>query len=301
MEILVTEATKDYELIDSGDGEKLERYGQVFLRRPDPQAIFPKSLKESEWQKADFVYERKCTTGRWFKQDGEAVDRKDNWKISHYGSVFNLLLMPSKHLGLFPEQGERWGWLEEKIERDTNMRIHANNTNKIKVLNLFAYTGGATMACARAGAEVVHVDSSEFVVGLARKNLEDSGLGEKSVRFIVDDVSKFVEREIKRGKTYDIITLDPPIYGKGEKGRVWKIEKDLPVLLSRLTKILSTTPKVIVLNGYASVYSSLTYAELLKSATKNLKGKVVSGEMAIKDKNGKLLPCGIFARWENKK
>ena len=233
--ILITEKSTDYELVDSGDGEKLERYGN--------------------------------------------------------GLTFQLQRLPSKHRGLFPEQGVQWKWLEDKI---------SSSNRKISVLNLFGYTGGASLACAKAGADVCHVDSSEFAVDLAHTNMKLSLLSDKKIRFIVDDVRKFVEREIKRGNKYDVILMDPPVYGKGAKGEVWKIEEDLMPLLSRLRNILSESPLAIVLNGYASGYSSITYAQMLEEVAKNLRGKISHGELVIKESSGtRVLTCGIYARFES--
>ena len=293
MEILITEKSADYELLDSGAGEKLERYGRVILARPDPQAIWSKSLGENEWKKADAVFTHgEGSSGRWVSRTGLDTG---GWKVSLGGLTFQLKLLPSKHLGLFPEQSAQWKWLTRII------RMRSNNTNRIKVLNLFGYTGGATMACAKAGAEVCHVDASEFVVNAARRNLELSGLLDKKVRFIVDDTRKFVEREIKRGNKYDVILLDPPVYGKGTKKEVWKIEEDLLLLLSRIKNIISENPLAIVMNGYASSYSHITYAQMLATITSSLVGEVSSGELAIKDtSSGRLLPTGIFARWQSK-
>ena len=287
-DILTTEKSKDYELVDSGLGEKLERYGDVVLSRPDPQAIWSKSLSESEWNKANAVFNRAGTAGKW--RVSEKV--KKNWNVTLDDLTFQLQLLPSKHVGLFPEQSAQWKWLGEKIE------ARIKKQEKIKVLNLFGYTGGASLACAKAGAEVCHVDSSEFAVDLANINMKLSGLVDKKIRFIVDDVRKFVEREIKRGNKYDVIILDPPVYGKGAKGEVWKIEEDLFLLLSRIKSVLSDDPVAIVLNGYASGFSSTTYRHLLES-TLELKGKYSNGELAIKETSaGRLLSCGIFARWE---
>ncbi|MFI5206280.1 MAG: class I SAM-dependent methyltransferase, partial [Candidatus Paceibacterales bacterium] len=172
---------------------------------------------------------------------------------------------------------------------------------KISVLNLFGYTGGATLACAKSGASVCHVDASKFAVDLAHANLDASGLPDSPVRFIVDDVRKFVEREIKRGNKYDVILLDPPVYGKGVKGESWRIEEDLLPLLSRLKNLVSPNPTCVLLNGYASIYSHVTYAQMLGVATVGLKGEISSGEIAIRESSGKrLLPCGIFARFEVK-
>lgn len=284
---LITEKSKDYELLDSGGGEKLERYGEFVLRRPDPQAIWQKRLK-IEWEKADAVYERQGTSGRWKKNT-----LPESWKINLEGISFNLSLLPSKHLGVFPEQVSQWKWLENKIGENIKEK------KKISVLNLFGYTGGASMACATAGAEVVHLDASKFAVELASKNAKDSGLGGSSIRYIVDDVRKFVEREIKRGNKYDVITLDPPVYGKGTKGESWKIEQNLPVLLERIKKILSDKPMALVLNGYASLYSSQTYSNLLESIEDEFGGQISSGDLGIKESKGdRVLTAGIFARIE---
>ncbi len=283
IEILVTNKSDSYELIDTGDGMKLERYGSVVLSRPDNQAIWSKTLKQEEWDKADAFFSHGEKSGRWNKK-GEI---SDEWQINFEGLNFNLKLLPSKHLGLFPEQSQNWAWLEEKIK---------SSGRAVKVLNLFAHTGGATLACSRAGAEVLHLDASKYAVDHAKKNLDDSGLKDKKVRFIVDDVRKFVEREVKRGSKYDVIILDPPVYGKGTNDKVWKIEEDLPLLLIRLKSLLSEKPVAVLLNGYASVYSSVTYKNILEQV---FPGKVCYGELAIKESSsGKMLSSGIFARWE---
>ncbi len=287
--ILITEKSADYELLDSGYGEKLERYGKVILSRPDPQALWPKRLSEIDWNKADAVFSRTGATGKWQIR----TEIKEPWEVKLEGLSFSLQLLPSKHLGLFPEQSSQWKWLSEKISPRTHLG------EKVSVLNLFGYTGGASLACAKAGAEVCHVDASKFAVDLAHANMKASGLEEKSIRFIVDDVRKFVEREIKRGNKYDVILMDPPVYGKGVKGEVWKIEEDLQPFLSRVKNILSPNPLAIVINGYASGYSHITYGQILGTITKDLKGTISSGELAIKESSGgRLLPCGIFARWE---
>src|SRR3989344_534549 len=285
--ILITEKSTDYELIDSGDGEKLERYGSVVLSRPDPQVLWSKKVTGAEWNEALAVFTRAGTSGKW----KILSEIKQPWNVSLNGLTFQLQLLPSKHLGLFPEQGVQWKWLEDKI---------SSSNRKISVLNLFGYTGGASLACAKAGADVCHVDSSEFVVDLAHTNMKLSGLSDKKIRFIVDDVRKFVEREIKRGNKYDVILMDPPVYGKGAKGEVWKIEEDLMPLLSRLRNILSESPLAIVLNGYASGYSSITYAQMLEEVAKNLRGKISHGELVIKESSGtRVLTCGIYARFES--
>lgn len=287
MEILITKGSKDYELLDSGNGQKLERYGEYVLVRPDTQAIWEKKLGHDRWSKADAVFSHGEKSGKWNINTG----MKELWYASFEEVIFSLSLLPSKHLGVFPEQSSQWLWIEDKI------KSRASAGKKVSVLNLFGYTGGASLVSAKAGAEVVHVDSSKFAVDLAQKNLKISNLGNKPVRFIIDDVRKFVEREIKRGNTYDVILMDPPVYGKGAKKEVWKIEEDLMKLLSRVQKILSDEPLAVVLNGYASVYSSVAYRNMLESITGDLGGRVSFGEMTIEEKSGRLLPCGIFARW----
>lgn len=288
MEILITDKSGDYELLDSGDGMKLERFGEVILARPENQALWNKKLDKEVWDNADAIFTHGESSGRWSKK--ESIE--DEWKIAFEGFKFNLKLLPSKHLGLFPEQSQNWKWLEEKI---------SSAGRSIHVLNLFAHTGGATLACSRSGAEVVHLDASEYPVSYAKKNLEDSGLGENKVRFIVDDVRKFVEREIKRGNKYDVIIMDPPVYGKGTNDKVWKIEEDLIPLLDRLKYLLTDNPLAILLNGYASIYSSHTYKNILETMTFDIGGLVSHGDLTIKESSHeRLLSAGIFARWEKK-
>ena len=288
--ILITKGSADYELLDCGHGEKLERYGTAVLSRPDPQALWPKALSKEEWMKANAVYTRTGTAGKWEIKEAIA----EPWKVSIDDQVFSLKLLPSKHLGLFPEQSEQWKWIGDKIKKEVS------SGRTVSVLNMFAYTGGATMASAKAGASVVHLDASKFTVDFANQNLKNSGLQEKPVRFIVDDVRKFVEREIKRGNKYDVIIMDPPVYGKGANDEVWKIEEDLMPLMLRLKQIISQEPVAFILNGYSSGYSHLTYAEMLKEIMGDFKGSIVSGELAIKESSkGRLLTTGIFARFEN--
>jgi len=297
--ILITDASPDYELLDSGDGLKLERYGSLILSRPDPQALWNKSLPKTEWEKADAVYIRTGQIGKWdVKKEPES-----DWKISLEGITFSLKLLPSKHLGVFPEQSMQWRWLAEKIaSRISPKQSEGNKSDKatattVSVLNLFGYTGGASLVSAKTGAEVCHVDASDFALDKLKENMMLSGLSDKPVRLIVDDARKFVEREIKRGNKYDVIILDPPVYGKGANEQVWNIETDLMPLLLRAKEILSPNPLALVLNGYASIYSHLTYKEILSEIVFSLGGEVDSGELAIKQSNGRLLSTGIFARW----
>jgi len=250
--------------------------------------LWPKMLSKSKWDDISAKFERVRTTGKW--QIMKEIS--DPWQVTLEGITFSLKLLPSKHIGLFPEQSAQWEWIADKIQTRTTQG------NPVYVLNLFGYTGGASLACAKAGAEVTHVDSSKFAVDLAMKNRDLSGLKEKPIRFIVDDVRKFAEREIKRGSKYDIIILDPPVYGKGLKGEVWNIENDLMSLLLRLKNIISLEPLSVMLNGYASGYSSMTYSQMLFSAFSDFGGKVSFGELAIKESSGnRLLSSGIFARW----
>jgi 23S rRNA (cytosine1962-C5)-methyltransferase len=255
----------------------------VVLSRPDLQALWQKSLSETEWH-AHAVFTRTGTNGKW--QITKEIP--EPWQVKISDISFFLKLLPSKHIGVFPEQSKQWEWLEGKLKV---------KSEKLKVLNLFGYTGGASLACAKAGAEVVHVDSSEWAIEKAKENAKLSGVD--NVRFILDDVRKFVEREIKRGNKYDIILLDPPVYGKGDKKQVWKIEEDLLPLLTRVKSIISAGPVAIVLNGYASGYSHITYAQMLGTITSDLGGQISSGELAIRESgSNRLLPSGIFARWE---
>jgi len=297
---LITKPSKDYELLDSGGGEKLERYGKYILRRPDPQAIWNKNLPEENWKKADAIFDGDRKTWK-FTQNELARSRnesslRDGWQISFDNLKFNIKPTAFKHTGVFPEQEMNWAFIKSKVQSQKSKGIQ----KPIKILNLFGYTGGATLAALSAGAEVVHVDSSKSAITWARENAELSGLGKKPVRWIVDDARKFVKREIKRGSKYDGIIMDPPSFGRGEKGQVWKIEEDLPKLLEECSKILSDKPILFLINGYASGYSSVGYYNLLKPIFERYDGEFEAGELAIEEsKSKRLLPCGIFARWSH--
>src|SRR5574344_2800264 len=230
---------KDYELIDAGDGEKLERWGNVILCRPDPQAIWPKGDR-SLWAKADAIYHRSASGG------GEWEYRRDlpeKWTISYRDLTFKVSPTGFKHTGLFPEQAVNWDFMTEKIK---------NAGRPVKVLNLFAYTGGATVACASAGAEVTHVDSAKAMVERAGENVRLSGLTDAKVRYIIDDCLKFVRREIKRGRKYDAIIMDPPSFGRGPNGEMWKIEDNLFSLIRETKEVLSDNPLFYLLNSYTT-------------------------------------------------
>lgn len=277
--IQVTEPSNDYELIDSGNGFKLERFGQVILSRPDPQVLWDKKVPK-EWDKAHASFEK-----RWSIKK----DIPKEWTMVLSGLSFHIKLSSFKHVGLFPEQEGNWHWIEDCIKK---------NGQKAKVLNLFGYTGGATLASLRAGAEVSHVDGSKVSLSWARKNAELSKLDDKKVRWILDDALQFVKREVRRGNTYDAIIMDPPLFGRGPKGEVWKIESHLDELLKESMKLLSFHPLFFLLNGYAAGYSHIAYKNNLLSMESLYGGKVDSGELAIRESaHGRLLPAGIFARW----
>lgn len=285
--ILTTPAGKDYELLDSGEGEKLERYGDVVVARPDPQALWNKNLPETEWQKGDAYFKRASFDANWSLRN----DLPERWPVELGGLKFWIKLSAFKHTGIFPEQAGNWDWIREKITK-------AGRTEPIKMLNLFGYTGGATLAAAQAGAEVVHVDGSKVAIGWARDNAALSGLAEKPVRWILDDAQKFVAREIKRGKKYDGIIMDPPAFGHGAEGEVWKIELDLLPLLESCKQILSDQPLFFIINGYASGYSAVAYQNSLGDLMKQFGGEIEIGELTIAEKDSeRLLPAGIFARW----
>lgn len=288
--ILVAEPCPDYALLDSGCGEKLERFGSVVLSRPDPQALWDKALDLAEWKKVDGSFTRDDKKGEWNLKKNSS----ERWQISFGGLKFWIKPTPFKHVGLFPEQISNWQWMKEKIESAKNK----DPKQDIEVLNLFGYTGGATLACAESGAKVVHVDGSKAALTWARENSELSGLDKKPIRWILDDVRAFVKREVKRGRKYHGIIMDPPAFGHGAKEEVWKIEEDLMPLLNMCQSILADQPIFFIINGYSAGYSALAYENLLLPLMKKNGGSIEKGELAIREKDSdRLLPCGIFARW----
>ncbi|MBP1994812.1 class I SAM-dependent methyltransferase [Paenibacillus eucommiae] len=278
----------DYELLDTGGGEKLERWGSYVLRRPDPQVIWP--LEESrQWLTADAHYHRSSSGGGQWKYRKELPDR---WQITYDNKLtFHIKPTSFKHTGLFPEQAVNWKWMMDKI---------SSSGRPIKVLNLFAYTGGASVACAYAGAEVCHVDASKGVVQWAKENLHLSGLGSRPVRFITDDVFKFVQREQRRGSKYDAIIMDPPSYGRGPAGETWKLEDDLFPFIQSCMSILSDNPLFLLINSYTTGISSTVLSNILTLAMKReFAGTITSGEIGLPiTHSGLKLPCGILGRWE---
>lgn len=295
LKILTTKASKDYELLDSGNGEKLERFGQYVLRRPDPQALWKKNLDEKEWKKAQASFVREGDNAKWRVKDNLPKE----WIIEVSGLKFFIKPTAFKHTGLFPEQEPNWQWIKEQIfSAYKKQSIIYNLQSPIKVLNLFGYTGGATLAGLLAGAEVTHVDSSKSAITWAKQNAVASGLDAKGVRWIEEDARKFVQREIKRGNKYDAIIMDPPAFGHGVNNELWKIEDDFLNLLDLCEQILSANPIFILINGYSAGYSAVAYTNSLMPLIKKYGGNVECGELMIEESLAKrLLPAGIFSRW----
>ncbi len=283
--ITITEPSADYELIDSGDNEKLERYGEVVLRRPDPQALWHKTDEEL-WESAHGSFMRDGRDGTWHF----TTPVPEKWTIHLADLQFYIRPTAFKHTGIFPEQVSNWRWMQGLIQ---------NSNRDISVLNLFGYTGGATLACAQAGAKVCHVDASKPAIGWAKNNALLSGLENAPIRWILDDAQEFVKRELKRGVTYDAIIMDPPAFGRGPKGNTWQIEDDFIPFVDECKKLLSPSPLFFLLNGYAAGYSQLVYKYNLEDMLQKFGGEIESGELTIREsKSKRLLPCGIFARWK---
>ncbi|HXS14937.1 MAG TPA: class I SAM-dependent methyltransferase [Candidatus Saccharimonadales bacterium] len=322
MNILTSTGWPDYELLDSGNGMRFERFGPYTTVRPDPQAIWKPFLPQSEWQKADVLFQRtRDDKGVWkFKR---AIPEK--WKMEYKNISFWTRLTSFKHTGVFPEQSLQWDFITEKI----SSRLRSNKTigvtrdgepqkvsavNKehdalfgaderqdsrsVSVLNLFGYTGIASIVAAAAGAKVTHVDASKPSITWARENQKLSRLEEKPIRWILDDAVKFVEREIRRGTTYDGVIMDPPVYGHGPTGQVWKFNENFPRLMESVSKLLSPNPLFVVVNAYAISASSLMLQNVMDDYLKHLKGTIEVGELILEEKFGKRpLSTGIFARW----
>ena len=284
--MLVSNEWKDYELLDMAKGQKLEKWGKYILIRPDPQIVWDKKTNPKLWEKADAKYIRSNTGGgHWEKYS--KID--ENWSIKYKNLVFNLKPMGFKHTGLFPEQAVNWDYIISKILQRTK------KNQEVKVLNLFAYTGGATVAALSTGASVCHVDSSQGMVNWAKENVSSSGLRERPVRFLVDDVVKFVNREIRRNNKYDMIIMDPPSYGRGKNGEVWSIEKDINNLLCLCSKILSDNPISVIINTYTGGLSGTIIENVAKLAfSENSPKKIFHNEIGLRQKNSEfVLPCGI--------
>ena len=275
---------KDYELLDMADGQKLEKWGEYILIRPDPQIIWKERKNPKLWNMAHARYIRSNTGGgHW-----EILKKiNDSWKVKYKDLTFNIKPMGFKHTGLFPEQSVNWDYMIDKISK------RVKEKKEVKVLNLFAYTGGATLACLFAGASVCHVDSSQGMTNWAKENVASSMLNNKPVRFIVDDVIKFVKREIRRNNKYDAIIMDPPSYGRGKKGEVWSIEKDFNELITLCSDLLSNDPLFLLVNTYTGGLSGTIIKNVVEMNIKNFK-KVTFDEIGLKMKDTNMfLPCGI--------
>ena len=277
---------KDYEVIDCSKGEKLERWGDYILVRPDPQVIWDTPRKEKGCHKMNAHYHRsKKGGGEW-----EFFDLPQQWSIHYRSLTFQLKPFSFKHTGLFPEQAANWDWFSELIKKAGR---------PVKVLNLFAYTGGATIAAAAAGASVTHVDASKGMVTWAKENAASSGLADAPIRWIVDDCVKFVEREIRRGNHYDAIIMDPPSYGRGPKGEIWKIEESIHPLVKLCAQLLVDRPLFFLINSYTTGLQPAVLSYLIGTELKRFPGKVTADEIGLPvSSNGLTLPCGASGRFE---
>lgn len=288
--MLLADKWNDYCLIDASDGQKLEKWGDFYLVRPDPQAIWSHRSEKKLWDTAHAVYHRsKSGGGSW--EYRQALP--DAWQINYRNLTFNVKPMGFKHTGIFPEQAANWDFIIDKI---------SNAGRPIKVLNLFAYTGGATVAAASAGASVVHVDAAKGMVAWAKENAASSGLADAPIRYIVDDCVKFVEREIRRGNKYDVIIMDPPTYGRGPKGELWRFEDELFPLVTKCAKLMSDTPLAFIVNSYTTGISHIVVSNVLSYVIKSrFGGTIESDELGLKMSSSSLaLPCGYTTRWFEK-
>lgn len=282
----ISDQWKDYELIDCGGGEKLERWGKYTLVRPDPQAIWQTQRTHRGWIRPDARYARATTGGgQW-----EVKHTPERWTVGYGNLTFNIKPMNFKHTGLFPEQAANWDFAASQIK---------SAGRPIRVLNLFAYTGGATVACAAAGAEVCHVDAAKGMVAWARENAKSSGLESAPIRWIIDDCAKFVEREIRRGKRYDAVIMDPPSYGRGPSGEIWKLEENLWPFVELVSGVLSDEPLFFIINSYTTGLAPSVLTYILESiVTKKHGGHTESAELGLPvTESGLALPCGATGRW----
>ena len=284
----IADQWKDYELLDASDGERLERWGTYILRRPDPQIIWKNEARDHAWKQVDATYKRSSKGGGAWSENR----LPEHWNISYRNLNFVIKPMGFKHTGLFPEQAANWDWFSDLI---------AKAGRPIKVLNLFAYTGGATVAAAAAGASVVHVDAAKGMVAQAKENAALSGLADAPIRYIVDDCKKFVEREIRRGNRYDGIIMDPPSYGRGPSGEIWKIEESVDELVGLAASILSDDPLFFLINSYTTGLSPMAMQYILGlKVAKKYGGCMEAGELGLRvTRTGLCIPCGASARWQN--
>jgi len=280
----IADEWKDYECIDTANGEKLERWGDIILCRPDPQVIWDEKADAPMWKKADAHYHRSSSGGGKWEYKKTIPEQ---WTVNYKSLTFNIKPMGFKHTGLFPEQAVNWDYMMDKIRK----------RGSAKVLNLFAYTGGATVACAKAGANVTHVDASKGMVQWAKENARSSGLADAPIRYLVDDCMKFVEREIRRGNHYDAIIMDPPSYGRGPGGEVWKIEESICAFVRRCALLLSDEPLFFIINSYTTGLAPTVLTNLMQMCLPE--GKIESSEIGLKiTASSMVLPCGATGRWE---
>jgi len=286
--MFIAKTLTDYKVLDTGDGMKLEDWNGIILSRPDPQVIWPKTSPKL-WQKAHAVYHRSDTGGGEWQYFDKLPER---WEFAYRGIKMHVKPTGFKHTGVFPEQSANWDWCAERIAK--------SGRQTVKILNLFGYTGGASLACLNAGAEVVHVDSAHSMIAWFKDNLALSKLDKKPIRYIVEDCLKFVLREQRRGNTYDGIIMDPPSYGRGKGGEVWKMEKDIYNLIVECSKILSKNPLFFLVNSYTTGLSHVVMDNMLaKTVQAKFSGKVRGDTLVIPVQNAKLyLPCGTTSRWE---
>lgn len=280
---------KDYEVIDTSNGEKLERWGKYILIRPDPQVIWDTKRVNKVWKKPNARYHRSSKGGgEW-----EFIDLPEQWAIDYKELTFNLKPFSFKHTGLFPEQAANWDWFSSLIREADR---------PVKVLNLFAYTGGATLAAASAGASVTHVDASKGMVAWAKENARSSGLEDAPIRWLVDDCVKFVEREIRRGNKYDAIIMDPPSYGRGPKGEIWKIEESIFPFIELCSQILADEPLFLLVNSYTTGLQPAVLSYMINTAiVRKFGGHVESDEIGLPvSETGLILPCGAASRFTGK-
>ncbi len=282
----IADKWKDYEVLDTSEGEKLERWGDYLLIRPDPQVIWQTPKMQKGWKKCNAHYHRSSKGGgEW-----TFYDLPQQWSIHYRELTFHLKPFSFKHTGLFPEQAVNWDWCAEKIR---------SAGRPVKVLNLFAYTGGATLSAAAAGASVTHVDASKGMVTWAKENAQASGLGEAPIRYLVDDCGKFVEREIRRGNHYDAVIMDPPSYGRGPKGEIWKMEESIFPFLKQTARLLSGDPLFFLINSYTTGLQPAVLTYMLSEVLKEHEGRVESQEIGLPVRqSGLILPCGATGRWE---
>ena len=286
----IADKWKDFEVLDCGNGEKVERWGKQVLVRPDPQAIWPKQKNVSAWRTADASYHRSSSGGgKW-----NIKKLPSQWDIHYRELTFHIKPMNFKHTGIFPEQAANWDFMMQAIR---------GAGRPIRVLNLFAYTGGATIACAAAGASVCHVDAAKGMVLWAKENAKASGLEDRPIRWIVDDCAKFVEREIRRGKSYDAIIMDPPSYGRGPSGEVWKLEESLYPFVELVSRVLSDNPLFFIINSYTTGLAPSVMRYLTETlVSKKYGGYTQSDELGLPVRDtGLALPCGATCRWTKEK